>query len=191
MIKECELALLDLINKSPLRQFIRNEASPLPAIPDKDVLARWNTEAPGVYVVALDGEVGEANVVAPFALVAVAQHAGTTTAARQGDRRMIGLYDMISMLVGSIHGQKSSQVGCWYCGKYQFLQDPALRDHNLDVALLLVKGIAEIPEIDISDLADFEQLYASWGVVPREEQEGRPLCEALINLNQGAPGEQP
>lgn len=191
MIKEAELVLLDLINNSPLRPFIRNEASPLPAIPDKDVLARWKTEAPGVYVVALDGEVGQATVNAPFAIVVVAQHAGTTTAARQGDRRMIGLYEMIRLLVASIHGQRSSSAGCWYVGKYQFLQDPALRDHNLDVALLLVTGAAEIPEIDVSDLTDFNELYNSWGVVPREKQEGKPLCEALITLDQGAPGEQP
>lgn len=191
MIKESELALLALINQSPIRPFIRNEASPLPAVPDKDVLERWRTEVPGVYVVALDGEVGEAHVTSPFAVVVVAQHAGTTTAARQGDRRMIGLYDMLRMLVASIHGQRSSDVGCWYCGKYQFLQDPALRDHNLDAALLLVTGVADIPAIDTSDLADFNELYTSWGVVPREEQEGKPLCEALITLNQGAPGEQP
>lgn len=191
MIKESELALLALINQSPIRPFIRNEASPLPAIPDKDVLERWRTEVPGVYVVALDGEVGQARVTAPFAVVVVAQHAGTTTAARQGDRRMIGLYDMLRMLVASIHGQRSSDVGCWYCGKYQFLQDPALRDHNLDAALLLVTGVADIPAIDTSGLADFNELYTSWGVVPREEQEGKPLCEALITLNQGAPGEQP
>ncbi|MGL4885386.1 MAG: hypothetical protein ACRC4V_03395 [Aeromonas veronii] len=191
MIKESELALLALINQSPIRPFIRNEASPLPAIPDKDVLERWRAEVPGVYVVALDGEVDQAHVTAPFAVVVVAQHAGTTTAARQGDRRMIGLYDMLRMLVASIHGQRSSDVGCWYCGKYQFLQDPALRDHNLDAALLLVTGVADIPAIDISDLADFSELYTSWGVVPREEQEGKPLCEALITLNQGAPGEQP
>ncbi len=191
MIKESELALLALINQSPIRPFIRNEASPLPAVPDKDVLERWRTEVPGVYVVALDGEVGAAHVTAPFAVVVVAQHAGTTTAARQGDRRMIGLYDMLRMLVASIHGQRSSDVGCWYCGKYQFLQDPALRDHNLDAALLLVTGVADIPAIDTSDLADFNELYTSWGVVSREEQEGKPLCEALITLNQGAPGEQP
>lgn len=191
MIKESELALLALINQSSIRPFIRSEASPLPAIPDKDVLERWRTEAPGVYVVALDGEIGEANVIVPFAVVVVAQHAGTTTAARQGDRRMIGLYDMLRMLVASIHGQRSSDVGCWYCGKYQFLQDPALRENNLDAVLLLVTGIADIPAIDISDLADFNELYTSWGVVPREEQGGKPLCEALITLNQGAPGEQP
>ncbi|KHA57131.1 hypothetical protein NM74_07880 [Aeromonas hydrophila] len=189
MIKECELALLELINKSPLRRFIRDDASPLPAIPDKDVLDRWRTQAPGVYVVALDGEVGEADVKTPFAIVAVAQNAGTTVAARQGDLRVIGLYDMIRILVSSIHGQSSSDYGCWYCGKYQFLQDPALRDHNLDVALLLVTGVAGIPDIDISDLDDFNELYASWGVVPEGEQKGKPLCEALIELNQGEPDE--
>lgn len=191
MIKESELALLALINQSPIRPFIRSEASPLPAIPDKDVLERWRTEAPGVYVVALDGEIGEANVIVPFAVVVVAQHAGTTTAARQGDRRMVGLYDMLRMLVARIHGQRSSDVGCWYCGKYQFLQDPALREHNLDAALLLVTGVADIPTLDTCDLADFNELYTSWGVVPREEQGGKPLCEALITLNQGASGEQP
>ncbi|MGL4709436.1 MAG: hypothetical protein ACRCWH_14610 [Aeromonas veronii] len=190
MIKDAELALLGLINNSPLRPFIKNEASPLPAIPDKDVLARWNTEAPGVYVVALDGEVGQANVSAPFAIVVVAQHAGTTTAARQGDRRMIGLYEMLRVLVASIHGQRGD-AGCWYVGKYQFLQDPALRDHNLEVALLLVTGAIDIPEIDISTLPDFNELYTSWGVVPKEVQEGKPLCEALITLDQGALGEQP
>ena len=183
MIKEAELALLALINQSPLRKFIRNEASPLPAIPDKDVLARWKTEAPGVYVVALDGEVGQVNVSAPFAIVVVTQHAGTTTAARQGDRRMIGLYEMLRILVGSIHGQRCSDAGCWYVGKYQFLQDPALRDHNLDVALLLVTGTAGIPEIDISDLGELDELYNSWGVVPREEQEGKPLSESLTTFN--------
>lgn len=191
MIKSCEQGLLALVNQSPLRPFIRNEATPLPAIPDKDVLARWQTEAPGVYVVALDGEIGPFSASIPFALVVVAQHAGTTTAARQGDRRMMGLYEMMRILVASIHGQRSSDVGCWYVGKYQFLQDTALRDHNLDVALLLVNGVADIPAIDTSDLADFNQLYTSWGVVPREAQEGKPLSEALITLDQGAPGGQP
>lgn len=188
MLGDQEAALVALVKDSAVGQRLRM-VSTLPDLPDKDVLERWRTEAPSVYVVPADGTIELNAVSMPFSLVLVAKNARGHEAARRGDGRVIGLYEMLDGLIAELHEAPFGR-GALYCVRYEWLQDKGLRDNGLFAAMLQVQTSASIPEPDISGLAEFDELYGSWGVVPQDEQDGKPLAEAIIPLVNGEiPGE--
>lgn len=183
MLADSEESLVALIKATAVGKRLRL-VSTLPDLPDADVLKRWRTEAPSVYVVPGDGVIGADHVELPFVLVMVATNARGHEAARRGDGKVIGLYEMIDGLLAELH-EASFGRSVLYCQEYAWLQEKALRDNGLFAATLLIHTTASLPVPDISALADFDELYASWGVVPQPEQAGKPLAEALIPLVNG------
>lgn len=188
MLGDQESALVALIQKTAVGKRLRL-VSTLPDLPDEDILKRWRAEAPSVYVVPGDGGIELNAVSMPFSLVLVATNARGHEAARRGDGRVIGLYEMLDGLIAELHEARFGS-GALYCDRYEWLQDKGLRDNGLFAVMLQVQTSAAIPEPDISGLDEFDELYASWGVVPQGEQDGKPLAEALIPLVNGEiPGE--
>lgn len=188
MLGDSEAELVALIKETEVGKRLR-QVSTLPDQPDGDILKRWKTEAPSVYVVPGDGSIELNAVSMPFSLVLVATNARGHEAARRGDGRVIGIYEMLDGLIAELH-ESLFGSGVLYCDRYEWLQDKGLRDNGLFAAMLLVQTSASIPEPDISALADFDELYASWGVVPQGEQDGKPLADAIIPLVNGEiPGE--
>lgn len=183
MLADSEESLVALIKATTVGKRLRL-VSTLPDLPDADVLQRWVTDAPSVYVVPGDGVIGTDTVVLPFVLVMVAKNARGHEAARRGDGKVIGLYEMLDGLLAELHETPFGHSAI-YCQEYAWLQDKALRDKGLFAATLLLHTTVNLPVPDISALADFDELYASWGVVPQSEQAGKPLAEALIPLVNG------
>ena len=181
MLGELENQLIAFITDSELGQCLRAVDS-LPDTPDKDVVMRWTLEAPAAYAVALDGIVDDrGQMVSPFVVVLVARNSRGYQAARQGDGDTIGLYEMVESCVSLLH-EIQGAGRTWYVSGYQFVQDEALREHELHAALVAVQTSCPVPPFNAANLAEFDHLYANWSVVPEGEQDGKPLAEALIPL---------
>ncbi|MFL1552497.1 phage protein Gp37 [Pseudomonas sp. D47] len=182
MLGEIEIELINTIKNSELGKHLKVVAS-LPSMPDKDVLNRWGADAPAAYVVALDGSVTNGEFLSiPFVVVLVARNARGPDAARHGDKRVIGLYDMVKAGFALLHGATWSD-GKWLASSYQFMQDVELRNAGLSVALISLRTSCDVPTPSTANLSEFEHLYASWAVVPPDQQDGKPLAEAFIHLN--------
>lgn len=181
MLGELENELLGEIRDSELGKRLKTVAD-FPDVPDKDALNRWGMDAPAAYVVSLDGQITDRGVTTPFAVVLVAKNARGHTSARQGDARVIGLYEMVDASLSLLHGSRSLG-GVRYCSGYQFLQEVELRNKGLFAAVVTLQCTGDVPAPSAADLSEFDHLYADWAVVPNNEQNGKPLAEALISLN--------
>lgn len=182
MLGELELELIGAITNSGLGQRLKTIGSQ-PAVPDKDLVSRWSLEAPAAYVAAADGQINDrGRAVAPFVVVLVARNAHSQDTARRGDKQVIGLFQMVDACIGLLN-EASTVSGTWYATGYQFLQLPELRDKGLQVALVGLQTQVPVPTPDITDLPDFELLYAEWRQVADEDQAGKPLASAYIQLN--------
>jgi hypothetical protein len=182
MLGELELELIGAITDSPLGQRLKTIGSQ-PAVPDKDLVNRWSLEAPAAYVAAADGQFNQRGMVdAPFVVILVARNAHSQDAARRGDKKVIGLYQMVDTCIALLN-ERQTASGTWYASAYQFIQLPELRDRGLQVALVAISTQVPAPTPDIADLPDFDLLYAEWRQVPDEDQGGKPLAAAYIHLN--------
>lgn len=182
MLGELENELIATLKASELGKRLKMIGSQ-PDVPDKDLIGRWSLEAPAAYVASGDGSLTErGDVNAPFVVVLVARNARGHEAARHGDARLIGLYEMVDASI-ALFNEAATASGVWYVTGYQFLQLPDLRDRGLYVALVALQARCAAPTPDTSSLADFDHLYANWKQVADAEQVGKPLAEAFIHLN--------
>lgn len=182
MLGEMENALIAVLKSSELGKRLKMIGSQ-PDVPDKDLISRWGLDAPAAYIASGDGSLTDRGTVATsFVVVLVARNARGHEAARHGDGRTIGLYEMVDAGIALFNEARTSS-GLWYVSGYQFLQLTELRDRGLYVALLALQTQCAVPTEDTTDLSDFDHLYANWKVVPDAEQDGKPLAEGLIDLN--------
>jgi phage gp37-like protein len=187
MLGELENELIAMLKTSELGKRLKMIGSQ-PDVPDKDLIARWGLEAPAAYVACGDGKLTDRGTVATsFVVVLVARNARGHEAARHGDGRTIGLYEMVDASI-ALFNEAPRVGGQWYVTDYQFLQLTDLRDRGLYVALVSLHTQGAVPTQSTTDLADFDHLYANWKVVLDAEQESKPLAEAFIYLN---PEEKP
>lgn len=182
MLGDLENELIAELKASELGKRLKTIGS-LPDVPDKDMITRWGLEAPAAYVASADGSLTDRGTVsAPFVIVMVARNARGHKAARHGDGRVIGLYEMVDAGIALLNEAKTTS-GVWYATGYEFMQLAELRDRGLSVALLALQTQCVVPTQATTDLSDFDHLYANWKVVPDAEQDGKPLAEAFIYLN--------
>lgn len=181
MLGALENELLAALKGSELGKRLKAIGS-LPDVPDKDLINRWGLEAPAAYVSCLDGTLtdrGEA--ITPFSIVLVSRNARGHEAARHGDGRTIGLYEMIDASI-ALFNESRTASGVWYVTAYQFLQLTELRERGLYVAVVAAQTRCPVPTPSTVDLADFEVIYADWKQVPDAQQPGKPLADAFISL---------
>lgn len=68
------------------------------------------------------------------------------------------------------------------------MYDEACDERNCAFYLVTWQQTLQLTMPDDPNLTDFEHLFASWGVVPKAEQGGKPLAEAFIKLNPSTGG---
>ncbi|MCM2318063.1 MAG: DUF1834 family protein [Pseudomonas sp.] len=171
MLGELESQLVDLLKASPLGARLKVIDS-LPDTPDKDLVKRWGVDAPAAYVVAMDGAV-DGDVATPqFVLVLVARNARGHQAARHGDGKLIGLYAMLDAGIAELHGG-ATEDAVWAVSRYQFLQDVALREQGLQVAMVLLQADTEVPQKAAVNLGDFTEFHADYDLQPWAEEADR------------------
>lgn len=164
MLGQLETHLIGLLKASPLGSRLRAVDS-LPDVPDKDLLKRLGVDAPAAYVVALDGTLSQALATPQFVVVLVARNARSHQAARHGDGMTIGLYEMLDAAIAELHGGVAGDAS-WEVTRYQFMQDEALREQGLHVALVLIQADVDPPQKGAVNLADFLAFHADLDLAP-------------------------
>lgn len=169
MLGDLESELIALIKDSPLGKRLKTVDS-LPDTPDKDVITRWGLDAPAAYVVAMDGSITQAIATPQFVVVMVARNARGHQAARKGDGKAIGLYEMLEAGIAELHGGQTDS-GSWQVTRYQFSQDAALRDKGLYVAMVLVQADVDPPQREAVNLGEFLVFHADFDLEPHTQGE--------------------
>lgn len=164
MLGELETQLVDLLKASPLGMRLKTVDS-LPDTPDKDLLKRWGLDAPAAYVVAMDGALNGDVATPQFVVVLVARNARGHQAARHGDGRTVGLYEMLDAGIAELHGGQTDDAN-WTVTRYQFVQDEALREQGLQTALVLIQADVDPPQKDAINLGDFTEFHADYDLEP-------------------------
>jgi phage gp37-like protein len=178
VLAELEAALVDVIKASALGKCLRMIGT-LPHEPEKDVLRRWATDAPAIYVVPCDGEVNTKELLTPFVLVLVAKNASGHEQARRGDLNTIGLYAMLEHSISVLHRATVAGVRI-QCSQYSFLQDEELTKNGLYAITLLITASGDVPALSADGLM-IAKLYSEWRIVADNEQPSKPLCAAYID----------
>lgn len=164
MLGDLETQLIDLLKASPLGTRLKVVDS-LPDTPDKDLLKRWGLDAPAAYVVAMDGTLSQAIATPQFVVVLVARNARGHQAARRGDGRTIGLYEMLDAGIAELHGGQTDD-GSWQVTRYQFVQDEALREQGLQAVMVLLQADCDPPQKDAVNFGDFTEFHADFDIEP-------------------------
>jgi phage gp37-like protein len=164
MLGDLENELIALIKESPLGKRLKPVDS-LPDTPDKDVIKRWGVDAPAAYLVAMDGSITQAIATPQFVVVLVARNARSHQAARQGDGKTIGLYEMMEACIGELHGGQTDNAS-WQVTRYQFQQEAELRNQGLCAALVLVQADVDPPQKDGMNLGEFLEFHADFDIDP-------------------------
>lgn len=182
MLGDLENQLIALIKESPLGRRLKTVDS-LPDTPDKDVLKRWGLDAPAAYVVAMDGSISQAIATPQFVVVLVARNARGHQAARHGDGKTIGLYEMLDAGIAELHGGQTDGAS-WQVTRYQFLQEDALREQGLHVALVQLQADVDPPQKDQQNLGEFLEFHADYDIDPNATPEDR---QRWLDENHDAP----
>lgn len=165
MLGDLEGELIALIKESPLGKRLKTVAS-LPDTPDKDVINRWGLDAPAAYVVAMDGSITQAIATPQFVVVMVASNARGHEAARKGDGKAIGLYEILEAGIAELHGGQTDSAS-WQVTRYQFQQEAELRNKGLYAAMVLVQADVDPPQKDSVNLGDFLEFHADYDLEPQ------------------------
>lgn len=181
MLGELEIELISLLKASPLGARLKAVDS-MPDTPDKDLVKRWGLDAPAAYVVAMDGSLTQAIATPQFVVVMVARNARGHQAARRGDGKAIGLYEMLDAGIAELHGGQTEGAS-WQVTRYQFMQDNELRENGLQVALVQIQADVDPPEKEAVNLGDFTVFHADYDLDPQTPSEH----ERWINEDHSAP----
>lgn len=182
MLGDLENQLIALIKASPLGGRLKTVDS-LPDTPDKDILKRWGVDAPAAYVVAMDGSISQAVATPQFVVVLVARNARGHQAARHGDAKTVGLYEMLEAGIAELHGGQTDAAS-WQVSRYQFMQEDALREQGLHVALVQIQADVDPPQKDAVNLGEFLEFHADIDIEPTATPEDR---ERWLNEDHAEP----
>ncbi|MCY1355109.1 hypothetical protein D9M69_415140 [compost metagenome] len=163
------------------------------------MLKRWGLDVPAAYVIAMDGTLSQAIATPQFVVVLVARNARGHQAARHGDGRTIGLYEMLDAAIAELHGGQT-EAASWEVTRYQFLQENDLREHGLHVALVQLQADVDPPQKDAVtlNLGEFQEFHADIDLEPTASDADRqrwanedhsapaPDLQSHINPREGA-----
>jgi hypothetical protein len=167
MLAECEDGLIELIKGAALGQRLSTVCS-LPDIDGDNMVKRFGSEAPAVYVSPAQIKVREGMWMLYFGLGCVARSGRGQAAARKGDGLAIGLYQIVEGVVALADRAFAGGIN-WSVGGVDYIQDATLANNGLHVATVLVQtsGWIELPELlDEAALAPFERFRPSYDIEP-------------------------
>ena len=172
MLANLENELLALIKASPLGGKVR-EVNSLPGLDGANLVQRFNTDAPAVYVAPDSFPVSESGLALPrYGIALVAKNAGGQKAVRQGDGIAIGLYDMIDALLGIFNFVDTASCA-WRVSGVEFVHDEVLFKNGIWAAVVKVSGSEvtlpnPLDAAALAALADFTNFHADLDIQPHE-----------------------
>jgi phage gp37-like protein len=151
MLADLENELIAAIKASPLGRKVRSVDS-LPKLDGKALVSRFLTDVPAVYVApGAFGATPEGLLLPRFGIAVLAKNAAGQVAARQGDSKTIGVYDMIDALISVLWNFSGSCA--WHFRSAAMIDDDVLFQNGLWGALLQIDGTAVEPPAPIDEAA--------------------------------------
>ena len=169
MLTELENELIALIKSSALGAKVK-EVDSLPQLDGQNLVKRFNTGAPAIYVAPASFGIEASGLALPrFGIALVARNAASQKAARQGYGIAIGLYQMIDAVLGIFNGASTASCA-WRPRGVDFLHEELLFQNGVYVATVKVEGgELQLPyPIDATTLAAFTTFHADYDVAPFE-----------------------
>jgi hypothetical protein len=169
MLTEMENGLIVLIRESALGKCLTGVRS-LPDIDGDNLVKRFGSEAPAVYVTPTQIKVRPGEWLISFGLGCVARSGRSQAAARKGDGHAIGLYQIVEGVVALADRARTGDIN-WSVIGVEYISDTTLANNALHVATVMLQtsGWVELPALlDESGLAPFERLRADYDIEPHD-----------------------
>ena len=171
MFAEMEIGLVAVIEASPLAQKLVCVET-LPELDGDNLVKQFAARSPAVYVVAgVHASVSDGAIRVPFGLACVARNARGHESARRGDGKTIGMYQILSAVLGLLdNGRAGSYV--WRVTGADLMTDDKLSAAGLTCAVVRVETLAALPNgIDdaaLAALSEFTTLRADYDIAPHD-----------------------
>ncbi|RJX32334.1 MAG: DUF1834 family protein [Oxalobacter sp.] len=177
MLAEIETGIVDALKACLIAKHVR-EIDALPDLDGDALVNRFAVHAPAIYVSLGSFAVadGIAKVVADIACVA--RNASGHKAARQGDGKRIGLYEMLDRVAAIMDGAQAGGCG-WRASRVDFVESEQLLKNGLHVGIVRIETSgAALPAVigdestaDLGALQEFLTFGAQIDVAPHETPE--------------------
>lgn len=180
MLSELENELLAEVKASILKPRLRH-VDGLPSLEGEDLVRRFATEAPAVYVALQPFTVRDGKATVRFGLAGVAKNARGQKEARHGDAKAIGLNEILDALAALLD-QKATPSTSWRVMGIRLMDDAVFFKNGLYVGAVDVEGVVALEKgIDASTLADFATFRIDYDVVAGAGEP--PAADQLANLH--------
>lgn len=167
MLSELENELLAAVNASALKPRLR-QVDGLPSLEGEDLVRRFATEAPAVYVAPQPFTVRDGKATVRFGVAGVARNARGQKEARHGDAKAIGLNEILDALAALLD-QASTASTSWRVTGVRFMDEAVFYKQGLYVGAVDVEGILALEKgIDESTLDEFAIFHADYDLAPAD-----------------------
>ena len=168
MLAEAENALVAKIRGAVIGRKLRDVGA-LPDLQGDSLVQKFATDSPAVYVAPLSTlNIRDSIMDIGFGVACVARNAGGQVVTRQGDGKIIGLYEMIEAVAALLDGFRAGDVPLYATG-VSMMSDDLLYRAGVQVAVITLHGQAKLlPGIDETSLDDFVTFNAQYDIEPRE-----------------------
>lgn len=166
MLTEAENGLVAAVRAAAVGQRLRAVES-LPDLDGKSLVQKIAADAPAVYVSLASFRVANRVARLKFGLACVARNSRGHLAARQGDGRAIGLYEMLEAVMTLADGLVTGDIA-WQVTGADLLADESLYQAGLYAAVVQIEspGVELPPALDEASLDDFTTFGAQWDLPP-------------------------
>lgn len=167
MLAASENALIAALQGHALAVAKRLRVDSLPKLGTKDLLARYATDAPALYVLPGTLRMAEDNAVLMHTVAGVVRNVRGHASARKGDGIDVGLDHLLVIATQRIHARRLGDVA-WRLVSAAVVDDELFDSTGLAaIEMSFEGGPVELPaEVAFADLADFETFHADVDVAP-------------------------
>lgn len=168
MLAEAENGLIDYIKARPLGAKLREVAS-LPDLDGDALVKKFANDSPSVYVTPGSFQVRDQIAFLKFGIACVARNSRGHQAARQGDGKLIGLYEMMELVASALDRANVGGAG-WFVTGCDFLNDEKLYNAGVYAGVVQIEspGVTLPSSIDSDLLSDFVSFHADYDIEPFE-----------------------
>lgn len=168
MLAEAENGLIALIKAAPVGVRLREVAS-LPDLDGESLVKKFFADAPAVYVAPGNFRVADRIARLKFGIACVARNSRGHAAARQGDGKLIGLYEMMEAVAATLDGAVAAECG-WVVTSCDFMSDEVLYKSGIYAGVVQIEspGVTLPSALDLGALGDFVSFHADYDIPPFE-----------------------
>lgn len=169
MLTEAENGLVERIRTATIGSKLR-QVDTLPDLDGDSLVNKFATDAPAVYVApAAAFAIKDSIATVSFGIACVARNAAGQAAARKGDGKVIGMYEIAEVVAGLLDGYVAGEIPLYATG-INIMNDEKIYKAGLQVAVITLQGQMKLPSaIDEAGLADFLNFDSQYDIEPHSD----------------------